>query len=115
MPPSPCDASGDSDISRPLYLAVPLILDDEQKASAGNWHSILAIWALGCLAAPLQLEAAEALAPHDGTDDAEEEKEGGGHKTRALGSVSGRWDSTRPGKLNSSMLGATHSSSSPLV
>jgi hypothetical protein len=40
----------DADAGKPAYLSVPLVLDDEHKASAANWHSIVATWALSRMA-----------------------------------------------------------------
>ncbi len=33
----------------PTYLSVPVVLDDGNDGSSANWHSVLSLWALGCL------------------------------------------------------------------
>ena len=33
----------------PSYLSVPVVLDDGNDGSSANWHSVLSLWALGCL------------------------------------------------------------------
>jgi hypothetical protein len=33
----------------PTYLSVPVVLDDANDGSSANWHSVLSLWALGCL------------------------------------------------------------------
>jgi hypothetical protein len=61
MPPGPRHATTPNPtasaaaVSKPLYLSVPLMLADAQNSSAGNWHSVIALWALSSMSSAHKL------------------------------------------------------------
>ena len=79
MPPAPSlggaeegeatggDGEGGSG-GRVLYLSVPLVLNDEDTASARNWLCILALWALSALGSVRLNPSSAAVGARDGSD-----------------------------------------------
>ena len=66
MPPGPRDTSAAAAAaSKPLYLSVPLMLAAAHNSSAGNWHSVIALWALSSMSSAHKLgeQTPEAPAP----------------------------------------------------